>query len=124
MIPNAEQLLNKGKRALRAAETLLKGGDFDFSVSRAYYAMFYAAEAALLSKKISTSKHSGVISLLYEHFVKPGKLDKSLHQTLHEAFDLRQQGDYWSDSGISEETAQDLLKKARLFVATIENILR
>ncbi len=52
MTEQSRKLLDKADRAVHAAETLLREGDSDFAVGRAYYAMFYAAEA-LLIKKVS-----------------------------------------------------------------------
>ena len=45
------KLLEKAARAIEAAKTLLKTGSADFAAGRAYYAMFYIAEALLLEKK-------------------------------------------------------------------------
>lgn len=42
------KLIKKAQRSLNAAIELYKMGDYDFSVSRAYYAMFYCAEALLI----------------------------------------------------------------------------
>ena len=44
----AEDLLGKAERSIAAAETLLPS-DPDFAAARAYYAMFYVAEALLAS---------------------------------------------------------------------------
>ena len=38
-------LLAKARRSVKAAERLLQAGDYDFAVSRAYYGMFYVAQA-------------------------------------------------------------------------------
>ncbi len=65
-------LLTKARRAVENAEAQTKRGDYDFAVSRAYCAMFYAAEALLLEKSLSFSKHSAVIAAFGLHFVKPG----------------------------------------------------
>lgn len=46
----ARKLLDKAGRAIHAAETLLREGDADFGAGRAYYAMFYTAEALLAEK--------------------------------------------------------------------------
>jgi uncharacterized protein (UPF0332 family) len=54
--------MRRAERSLRSARNLLDDGDHDFAISRAYYAMFYAATAALLSQNIKRSKHSGVIA--------------------------------------------------------------
>jgi uncharacterized protein (UPF0332 family) len=48
-------LLDRARRSLRSARNLLEDGDRDFAISRAYYAMFYAARAALLSEGIRRS---------------------------------------------------------------------
>jgi len=42
-----EALVAKGKRSLIAAQRLFELGDYDFAASRAYYAIFYLAEALL-----------------------------------------------------------------------------
>ena len=43
-------LMEKAKRSLSASEILMESDNYDFAISRAYYAMFYCAEAMLLSK--------------------------------------------------------------------------
>ena len=40
MKAESSRLLDKAARAIRAAETLLREDDADFSAGRAYYAMF------------------------------------------------------------------------------------
>ena len=57
-----QSLMQRARRSLRSARNLLDDGDHDFAMSRAYYAMFYAATAALLSLEVKRSKHSGVIA--------------------------------------------------------------
>ena len=52
------ELANKAERSLAAAGRLLEAGDYDFAVSRAYYAMFYVARALLLTRDVRRSKHS------------------------------------------------------------------
>jgi uncharacterized protein (UPF0332 family) len=42
-----DALIQKARRYLKSADILLKDKDYESSVSRAYYSMFYAAEAAL-----------------------------------------------------------------------------
>jgi len=52
-----KSLVEKAKKYLRSAEILLKEGDYESSVSRTYYAMFYCAQAMLLTKNLSFSSH-------------------------------------------------------------------
>ena len=72
MSPELEALLNKADRSLAASQRLFEGADYDFAASRAYYAMFYLAEALLLTLRLTFSKHSAVIAAFGQHFVKTG----------------------------------------------------
>jgi uncharacterized protein (UPF0332 family) len=53
-------LLRKAKESLRAAKLMDQQGYHHFAASRAYYTMFYIAEAFLLGKGLAFSKHSAV----------------------------------------------------------------
>lgn len=60
------------QRSLKASKILIGSGDYDFSISRMYYVMFYCAEALLLTKDLKFSKHSAVIAAFGRDFVKTG----------------------------------------------------
>jgi len=55
-------LLLKARQSISAAQVLLHNGYSDYAAARAYYAMFYVAEAFLEGEGLSFSKHSAVIS--------------------------------------------------------------
>ena len=63
-------LLAKADRRLIAAARDLEAGDIERSLSASYYAMFYAASAALESVEVARAKHSAVIAAFGEHFAK------------------------------------------------------
>ena len=86
--------LERADTNLQVARELLDKEYYDVSASRAYYAAFYAASALLLNDGLDTSKHSGVIALIHQHFVKNGKLDKEQGKNLNWLFELRSVGDY------------------------------
>lgn len=85
-------------------------------MGRAYYAFFYAASALLLTKGLSRSKHSGVISSFRQHFVKTGVFGATLSDTYGESMDLREKVDYDLVTQASEEQAEQLLRLAEQFV--------
>jgi uncharacterized protein (UPF0332 family) len=60
MKPEQGDLLRKAEDSLNAAKLMRENGYYDFAASRAYYAMFYVAEAFLLGKGLAFSKHSAV----------------------------------------------------------------
>ena len=90
-------LLHKAERSVTAAATLLQAGDTDFAASRSYNAMFYTAEAVLLSPGFSFRKHTGVQAPFGKHFAKGRELDPEHHRWLLEAFAARIAGDYRVD---------------------------
>jgi len=112
-------LIQKAQRYLKSAELLLKDGDFDSSLSRAYYAMFYATEAALLTKGLSSSSHKGVISAFGENFVKTDIFPREMGRELNRAFEKRQIGDYEYTFVISHDEAEQMLQNGKEFVNTI-----
>ena len=119
-MPRAErevqELVQKTRESLEAAELLHREGYHDFAVSRGYYAMFYIAEAALLSLGLSFSKHSAVVAAFGQHFVEPGHVAEHLHRYLLDAFDLRMVADYDATGTVGESRARQMLEWAGEFV--------
>jgi len=117
-------------RLERARETLLdahllieQGGSPGSVINRSYYAMFYAALALLITLGKGSSKHSGVIALFDQLFVKTGEFPKTMSKALHKAFDLRQIGDYRELIELNQEQAQEILCSADQFVDAVEAYL-
>ena len=86
--------LTQAKDTLAAARELMKGGHHRDAVNRAYYAMFYATLGLLARKLLGSSKHSGVMSLFSQNFIKTGKFSVDVGKNLQRSFELRQKCDY------------------------------
>ena len=71
--------------------------------------MFYTVQALLLTKNLSFSKHSAVISSFGKEFIKNGIFPPSLHKNISKAFDTRQAGDYGAIGAVSKKTATILI---------------
>ena len=117
------KLLAKAARVLEFAERLKAGGDAEFVVGRAYYAMFYVAEALLNEKGQRFRKHGGVHGAFAVHFVKTGMLDGKYHRWLLEAFSKRITGDYGIDAEFTAEDASLLIIQAREFLDAAKQFL-
>ncbi|HHE04695.1 MAG TPA: HEPN domain-containing protein [candidate division WOR-3 bacterium] len=117
------KIIEKAERSLKTAKELFNKGDYDFAVSRAYYTMFYMAEAVLMTKGLSFSKHSAVISAFGQHYIKTGIIDKKYHKMFSDAFEIRQIGDYNFLREISEEEALIVVKNAEDFLNEIRRFL-
>ena len=118
-----QALTARARKFLGTAEQTLDTGDYDSCASRCYYAMFFMAEAALLTKKLSSSSHKGVIRLFGEHFVKTGILANHLGRAINHAYTKRIVGDYGVGLSVAQDEAQDLLEAARDFVRRLEDYL-
>jgi uncharacterized protein (UPF0332 family) len=123
MNPEVGALLEKAKRSRKAASRLLKDGDVDFAASRAYYAMFYVAEALLLSKNLSFSSHAAVIANFGKEFAKPGILNAKFHKYLIDAQDRRNVGDYSIRDAVSREQVEEMLAWIKEFLQVAERYL-
>lgn len=118
-----QRLCEKGGEGLQSAQANLKQNFLDTAVSRAYYSMFYYAQALLLTKDLRYSRHTGVISALGEHFVKTGLLDAGIHKLLMDAFELRATGDYDYMTKVSLNETQRVVKDAATFIQAIRSLL-
>lgn len=121
-LDEVRSLMNRAKRSLRSAHNLLEDGDHDFAIARAYYAMFYAAKAALLSRDIARSKHSGVIAAFGEAFVKTGVLPEKHQKALQVGFRQRSESDY-AGAFPSREHVDQRLAEAHEFVEAVRVLL-
>jgi uncharacterized protein (UPF0332 family) len=119
-----QALIDKAKESLEVAQDILQSGHEGFAASRAYYAMFYVAQALLLELGQSYSKHSMVISAFGREFSKPGLLDPKFHRWLIDAQDLRNMGDYGVGTRVPREKAESVCDWAREFVEVAERYLR
>ena len=119
-----DNLLAKAQRSFEAAEGLLEDGHADFAASRAYYGCFYTAEALLLSKGLSYSRHSQVVAQFGRQFAKTEELDARYHRLLIEAFGLRQAADYSAaPDTVSEEDAEHTISEGKESLAASRKYL-
>ncbi|WP_071189557.1 HEPN domain-containing protein [Trichormus sp. NMC-1] len=119
---NNEQqfLVQKAEDSLRAAKILASENLHDFAASRAYYAMFYIAEAFLVGADLSFSKHSAVISKFGELFARTGKIDPKFHRYLIDAEQIRLKGDYDRSERLNAEDAKLLIDRCEEFLKLAE----
>ena len=121
--PDVQALLDKARANLDAARLLLDAHHLDSAASRAYYAMFYVAEALLAQIGQSYSKHAGVVSAFGREYAKTGKLEPKYHRWLIDAQDLRSVADYTADVPITGAEVRAVCEWAEEFLAAARNHL-
>ena len=116
MTPEQQLLVAKAQNSLDAANQLVQQGFYDIAVSRAYYSMFYIAEALLDKEGLSFSSHAGVISAFGRSLVRPGKVPVEFHRYLIDAQRLRTRADYDLQPDLSSQDAQTLIAQAQALI--------
>jgi uncharacterized protein (UPF0332 family) len=116
--------IENAQEMLAAAKVNLDNDFYATGVNRSYYAVFYAANALLATLGEARSKHSDVISVFRQRFIKTGELPAELSEIYGDLMNSRQSGDYDLNTRVEMETARELLEKARRFVDEVEQWLR
>ena len=117
-----DALFQKAQTFLRSAAVLLELEDFDSCASRAYFAMFYAAQAALIRANAPNYGRTGVRSAFENVFVEGGYLPDRASTALHKAAELQEVADYAHHYAVDQENAEWVLAEAEAFVNSVAQL--
>jgi uncharacterized protein (UPF0332 family) len=118
-----EKLLKKAEEDLKASKIMIENGIYRIAASRVYYAMFYIAEALLLTKGLIFTSHKGLISSFNKEFIKSGIFNIKFGRLLRDAFDIRQNSDYEIIPDITESKTKELVLLAKEFLEEAKKYL-
>ncbi len=104
------------------AREILASGHLEGAVSAAYYAMLYAARAALSEDDEYARTHRGTWHLFRERYVVTEAFDQHLHALAQRAQDTREKGDYEAVTPDRGE-AEVIVAGAADFIAAVEEML-
>jgi uncharacterized protein (UPF0332 family) len=116
----AKYRLEKARNTLSDAKKYINDATLESTVNRIYYAMFYAVNAFLVTKGLSSSKHSGVRSLFNREIVNKGLIERQWGEFYSDMFDRRQKGDYEDFVRFEKQDVEEWLGKAEEFINKIE----
>jgi uncharacterized protein (UPF0332 family) len=102
---------------------MFESGHLYGASNRIYYACFYATVALLLTKDLTSSKHSGVVAFLNRHFVKEGIIPVAMGKFYSRVFDNRLESDYGDIVEFEENDIMANLKTAEEFINQIKALL-
>ena len=95
----------------------------DDAISRAYYCMYYAAEAILCLKEKYPRTHRGVVSQFGLEFVKEGLIEEYYARAITTAQERREMADYDIHYTPSEEEAESIVEDAERFLERIRKAI-
>ena len=110
------------RERLEAARALLEHQLFGAAVSDAYYALLYAARAALSERERNAKTHRGTWSLFREEFVVSGEFDADLARAARATQAQREDVDY-AAGRVADEDAVEIVGLAERFVGEVERLL-
>ena len=120
----AQKELDRAKKALLAAKTLLENQLYEDCVSRAYYAVLHAAKAALATKDIEPESHNAVKRMFGLYLIKTGEIEKDFAKILTAEQEDRAIGDYNIYLEIEQDRALKRVRDAEKFVDRIDKYLQ
>jgi uncharacterized protein (UPF0332 family) len=108
---------------LQAARALLKNAFEHDVISRAYYAMLYAAKAALLMEGVRVKTHQGAVAEFGRIFGATGRIDRRYTTAFSRSLAERIVSDYEPVLRPTAAEAADALSKAEAFVAAVRDLV-
>jgi uncharacterized protein (UPF0332 family) len=122
MKQDVKKHLRNAEEILRELEHLMAGGFYKGVFSRAYYAMFHAASAAMLAGEIEEKTRQDIVSAFDDAFVKTGWLDKKFYQYFRQASYTRNESDAVSFASADHRQAQTIFVRTKKFVEACRNL--
>jgi uncharacterized protein (UPF0332 family) len=116
--------VERANEELRATQQLIASGLYRIACSRAYYAVFLIATAALLTLDVVRARHSGVEAAFHEQFIRGGRIEPGYGQLYTLLRKTREDSDYNDRAFVVEEMARQRLMDAERFVIRLEQYLR
>jgi uncharacterized protein (UPF0332 family) len=121
MSPRSAEFFEAAKRRLKDAR-LVRDDDPGGTISLAYYAMFYAARAALSEHDTYAKTHTGTWNLFQQRFVDAGSFDAELLTEARKVQSEREDADYEAWAAPPEE-AERVIELASSFLTAVEEML-
>lgn len=123
MSPRSEEFMDQARDRVALAREVLISGHLEGAVSAAYYAMLYAARAALSENDEHARTHRGVWHLFRERYVLTDAFDQSLFALAQRTQRAREDGDYEAVTPDPNE-AEAIVVGAADFIAATEGMLK
>lgn len=123
MKPRSEELVASAREWLATADAALRSGFPGGAAADSYYAILYAARAALSEEERHAKTHGGTWTLFGELFVQTGRFDRDLYRAARSAEERRLDVHYEAVP-ISDAEGQEAVADARRFIGAVAELLK
>ena len=119
----------RGLLSLRAATVLTQAGLYLDAVSRAYYAIRHATNAAVLTKGITVRTHRAGRDLLNQHLIHTAELERVFLDYYDKALVGRMKADYdvsfvfvTGDAELASRRAEEFTERIRVYLEALGSV--
>jgi uncharacterized protein len=111
-------------QALHTAESqFAEGKDQPVVANRAYYGIFYAANALLATRGLQQSRHPGVLAAFRQNFVEPGLIEAACLSDYEDSMRRRLMSDYDMHALVNASYVRVSIEAAQRFISRVERYL-
>ncbi|MDE7376721.1 MAG: HEPN domain-containing protein [Muribaculaceae bacterium] len=118
-----EYRIERAYQALKEAKDNASLGNWNLSVNRLYYAVFYMALAVNLNNGDSARTHNGVYSLFCKRYVAADVLSREDGVLYRRLFSMRQSGDYDDMFDWVQEDVMPLIPKTESLINSMRKLI-
>ena len=119
----ANARLQQAHECLNAAQLLLSANSFKDSANRSYYAILHSMRTILALEGYDSKKHSGIISVFRQKFIKVGRFAPHFSDIIRDPFEIRNLSDYEDFYVASKAEVEAQLLNAKEFFSAVEKYL-
>jgi uncharacterized protein (UPF0332 family) len=115
--------LEKARVLMSEVEVQLQNRFYTTAINRLYYSCFHATKALLLTKDLTPKTHSGVVSMLHQHFVSEGFFDIAHAAFFSKLMQERIDDDYGDFMRAEFDEVKEYIAPAKEYIAYIERVI-
>ena len=108
--------VENAQKAFSEAKTIMGIGLWNLVANRLYYSLYYACTALLIQNQLAVHTHTGMMTLINQHFVQTGRLTREDSRLLKKMYSLRQEGDYEDFVEVTDD-------EIRMYIPLVETLL-
>jgi len=117
----AQYRLEQSHECLKDAVRDIEAEAYKAAANRSYFCVFHAMRAVLALDGFDSKKHSGIISVFRQRYIKTGIFSSELSDIIQNAFNTRGKSDYEDFFVVSKEQTKKQVEDSDIFLTAIES---
>jgi uncharacterized protein (UPF0332 family) len=118
-----ELKLKKARALMSEVDVQIQNRFYATAINRLYYSCFHATKALLLKKDLTPKTHSGIVTMLHQHFVLPDLFDKTHAAFFSKLMQERIDDDYSDFMVLEFDQVNEFIEPAKKYLAYIEQLI-